>query len=127
MRTCVARSTLGQALAVAVARRFYAGVASSDARRVRWPELDWHLRLLGATDFRALAELADRIVCPALVLHAVDDRTVEPEIGKELSERIRGAIWRPSSRGGHGFVKRDAERLAKCAEEFLQGLEVAGV
>ena len=67
---------------------------------------DAQLRAIEAYLDRDLAEECARVTAPTLVIHGSNDREVPVDWGRDLAERIPGAIFRMYSNESHGLVHR---------------------
>ena len=77
---------------------------SSRQDLVLWYETQ--LRAIEAYLDRDLAEECARVTAPTLVVHGSNDREVPVDWGRDLAERIPGAIFRMYSNESHGLVHR---------------------
>ncbi len=71
-----------------------------------------HMRLLGSVDFEQLAVTAGRVEAPSLVLHAADDRLVEPDIARALSRELLHGSYVELDSGGHHLNRTRPREVA---------------
>jgi pimeloyl-ACP methyl ester carboxylesterase len=75
----------------------------------------------GLLDRDDVLERADRLRCPALVIHGRDDDVVPYAIGRELARASRGRILAIDG-GGHIPNARDPVKVNLAIREFIAGL-----
>ncbi len=73
-----------------------------------------HSRVIGAIRFSELIHASTQIHCKALVMAAVDDPLIEPEIPRELAEQLADARTKIFPSGGHNIQKTRARALASA-------------
>lgn len=101
-------------LLVKTSRRAYArlGFAKGAAQLTR-TDLEVHGQIIGAIKFSQLQQVPAQVRCPVWVIAAVDDRLVEPEIPRELSEKFAHATLKMFPSGGHNIQKSRARAIAE--------------
>lgn len=124
-------AALAHALAVPGLRRLVLAGARRAYRQRRFPRADdmsaseyaRHLRAIAALDFGVLRRAASSArLPPALVAFSLDDRIVEPAIGRELAAALPGARALAWPDGGHNVLK---SRAADIATALVEGLSTA--
>ncbi len=71
-----------------------------------------HMRLLGSVDFERLVAAARRVEAPALVIHAADDRLVQPEIARALARELPRGCYVELDAGGHHLNRTRPREVA---------------
>ena len=77
-----------------------------------------HTELIGGLDFKDLRLFAAAVTAPALVVSALDDRLVEPQVAVTLAAALAAGAQpglvshRQLVTGGHFLQKRDAPAIA---------------
>ena len=78
-----------------------------------------HMRLLGSVDFGRLVVAARRVEAPALVVHAADDRLVEPDIARALSRELPRGSYVELDGGGHHLNRTRPREVAAAVVDLL--------
>jgi pimeloyl-ACP methyl ester carboxylesterase len=78
-----------------------------------------HMRLLGSVDFEALTAAARRVPAPALVVHAADDRLVEPDIARALARELPVGRYHELAGGGHHLNRTRPREVAAAVFDRL--------
>lgn len=100
-------------LVLAGARRAYRDRRFPRADDMSAAEYALHLRAIGALDFDVLRRaVATPRLPPALVGFSLDDRIVEPGIGRELAAALPDAETLAWPDGGHNLLKSRAAEIA---------------
>jgi len=78
-----------------------------------------HMHLLGSVEFDALTIAARRVTAPALVVHAADDRLVEPDIGRALAREFVHGSHVELEVGGHHLNRTRPREVAAAVHDLL--------
>ncbi len=78
-----------------------------------------HMSLLGSVDFGALTAAAGRVEAPALVMHAADDRLVEPDIARALARELPRGRYHELDGGGHHLNRTRPREVAAAVFDRL--------
>jgi pimeloyl-ACP methyl ester carboxylesterase len=81
--------------------------------------LGLHMRLLGSVEFDALTAAARRVTGPALVVHAADDRLVEPDIARALARELLHGTYVELDGGGHHLNRTRPREVAAAVLGLL--------
>jgi pimeloyl-ACP methyl ester carboxylesterase len=82
-------------------------------------DLGLHMRLLGSVSFERLTAAARRVAAPALVIHAADDRLVEPDIARALSRELLHGTYIELDGGGHHLNRTRPGEVAGAVHDLL--------
>lgn len=78
-----------------------------------------HMRLLGSVDFERLVAAARRVEAPALVVHAADDRLVQPDIARALARELPRGCYVELDGGGHHLNRTRPREVAAAVFDRL--------
>lgn len=82
-------------------------------------DLSLHMGLLGSVEFDALTAAARRVTAPALVMHAADDRLVEPDIARSLARELLHGSYVELDGGGHHLNRTRPQEVAAAVHGLL--------